>query len=47
MLALLGVRIGDDVRIAQQLDTLADADPASIPALIEKIEARIEARPDR
>ncbi len=36
----------DDVRIAQQLDTLADADPASIPALIEKIEARIEARPD-
>lgn len=36
----------DDVHIAQQLDSLADADPESIPALIERIEARVEARPN-
>lgn len=36
----------DDVYIAQQLDTLGDADPNSIPILIEKIEARVEARPN-
>ena len=35
----------DDVRIAQQLDNLADADPDAIPAVIADIEARVLERP--
>lgn len=35
----------DDVHIAYQLDNLSEADPGTIPVLIEQIEARVAARP--